>query len=45
MKALAYFDEGEAADVDAATQRYLSEQAAGWDFGTARIVRAARTLT
>ena len=45
VKALAYFDEGEAADVDAATQRYLSEQAAGWDFRTARIVRAARTLT
>ena len=45
VKALAYFDEGDAAIVDAATQRYLSDQAAGWNFKVTRIARTAETLT
>ena len=45
VKALAYFDEGDAANVDAATQRYLSNQAAAWDLTVAPIGRLAATLT
>ena len=45
VKALAYFDTGDAANVDAATQRYLSEQAAAWDLSVARVPRVAGTLT
>ena len=45
VKALAYFDEGEAADVDAATRRYLVEQAGRWDLAVSTIARAAGTLT
>lgn len=45
VKALAYFDEGEAADVDDATRRFLSRQAAAWDFTVARIGKAADSLT
>lgn len=44
VKALAYFDEGEAADVDVATRQFLSRQAAAWDFTVARIARAAESL-
>ena len=45
VKALAYFDEGEAADVDDATRRFLLRQAAAWDFTVARIGKAADSLT
>ena len=45
VKALAYFDEGEAAEVDVATRRYLVEQAGEWDFTISEIARAASTLT
>ena len=45
VKALAYFDEGEAADVEAATRRYLMEQAGRWDLTVSTIARAAGTLT
>ncbi len=45
VKALAYFDEGEAADVDAATRRYLMEQAGRWDLTVSTLTRAADTLT
>jgi len=45
VKALAYFDEGEAADVDDATRRFLSQQAAAWDFTVARIGKAADSLS
>ena len=44
VKALACFDTGDAANVDAATQRYLSEQAAAWDLSVARVPRVAGTL-
>lgn len=45
VKALAYFDEGDAANVDAVTQRYLSEQAAAWNLYVSRVSRVAETLT
>ena len=45
VKALAYFDEGEAAEVDPATRRYLREQAGRWDLTVSTIARAASTLT
>ena len=44
VKALAYFDEGDAANVDAATQVFLSRQAAAWDFTLARITKVANSL-
>ena len=44
VKALSYFDEGDAANVDAATRRYLTEQADRWDFMASTIARAAGTL-
>ena len=45
VKALAYFDEGDAANLDAATQRYLSSQAESWDLAVSPIGRIAATLT
>ncbi len=45
VKALAYFEEGEAADVDAATQVFLSRKVAAWDFTVARIGKAVDSLT
>ena len=45
VKALAYFDEVDAAEVDAATRRYLVEQAGEWDFTVSTIARAASRLT
>ena len=45
VKALAYFGEGDAVNVDAATQRYLSNQTDAWDFTVTRMSRAAGTLT
>ena len=45
VKALAYFDEGDAANVDAATRLYLSERAAAWDLTVKRIGRLAATLS
>lgn len=44
VKALAYFDEGDAANVDAETRRFLSQQAAAWDCTVARIARVADSL-
>lgn len=44
VKALTYFDEGEAANVDAETRRFLSQQAAAWDCTVARIARVADSL-
>jgi len=44
VKALAYFEEGEAAEVDASTQAFLSRQVAAWDFTVARIGKAADTI-
>ena len=45
VKALAYFEEGDAANVDAGTRRYLSERAAEWNLTVTRIARVAQTLT
>ena len=45
VKALAYFDEGDAAHVDASTRSYLSDQASGWNFEVTKIARVAGTLT
>ena len=44
VKALAFFDEGDAAAVDGATRTFLSREAAAWDFTVARIAKAAETL-
>ena len=44
VKALAYFDEGDAANVDAATRLYLSEQAANWNFEVSAITRVSDAL-
>ena len=38
-------DEGELAEVDAATRRYVSEQAGRWDLTVSTIARAASTVT
>jgi hypothetical protein len=45
VKTLAYFGEGDAVNVDTATQRFLSDQADAWDFTVTRMSRAAGTLT
>ena len=45
VKALSYFGEGDAANVDAATRRYLSNQAQTWDLTVPRIHKLAATLT
>ncbi|MCY4485572.1 MAG: nucleotidyl transferase AbiEii/AbiGii toxin family protein [Deltaproteobacteria bacterium] len=44
VKALSYFNEGDATNVDPATQAFLSKQAADWDFTTAEIVKVADSL-
>ena len=44
VKALAYFDEGDAADVDGATRAFLSREAAAWDFTVPKIAKVAETL-
>ena len=45
VKALAYFDEGEAANVDPATRGYLARQAAAWDCTVSRIDRASASVS
>ena len=45
VKALSYFGEGEARNVDAATKELLSRQAAAWDLAVARIVKVADSLS
>ena len=44
VKALAYFEEGEAADVDDATQAFLVREARDWDFTVAEIAKTADSL-
>ncbi len=44
VKALAYFDEGDAKRVDAETRRYLARQAAAWDCTVSRIDKAAESV-
>ncbi len=44
VKALGYFDEGEAADVDTTTQAFLLREVAAWDFTIAAITKAADSL-
>ena len=44
VKALAYFNEGDAANVDAATQLFLAREARDWDFTVAEIAKAADSL-
>ncbi len=44
VKALAYFNEGDAANVDAATQMFLEREARAWDFTVSRIAKAAGSL-
>ena len=44
VKALSYFEEGDAKNVDAATQVFLSSQAAAWDFTVTAVVKAADSL-
>ena len=44
VKALGYFDEGDAANVDAETRRFLSQQAEAWDCTVARIAKSGDSL-
>ena len=44
VKALAYFDEGDARRVDTETRRYLARQAAAWDCTVSRIDTIAESL-
>ena len=44
VKALSCFNEGDATNVDPATQAFLSNQAGAWDFTTAEIVKVADSL-
>ena len=44
VKALAYFDEGDAKRVDAETRRYLARQAATWNCTVSRIDKAAESV-
>jgi hypothetical protein len=44
VKALAYFDEGDAVNVDTATRDYLSQQAAAWDNTVSTIDKTATAL-
>ena len=44
VKALAYFDEGEAVNVDSETRGYLARQAAAWDCTVSRIDKAAESV-
>jgi len=45
VKALSWFNEGDAGNVDSVTKALLSQQAAAWDFTVAEIARAAGSLT
>ena len=45
VKALAYFEEGEAANVDPATRAYLARQTAAWDCAVSRVDIAAAFVT
>lgn len=44
VKALSYFKDDDAKNVDPATQAFLSRQAGAWDFTVATIVKVADTL-
>lgn len=44
VKALAYFDEGDAVTVDSATRDFLSRQAAGWDNKVSPIDKVAESV-
>ena len=44
VKALSYFVEGDAANVDSATQRFLSEQVLAWDFTVTGIAKIGESL-
>ena len=44
VKALSYFDEGDARTLPSETKKYLSEQTARWDFGAVDTKIAARAL-
>lgn len=44
VKALSWFNEGDARNVDSVTRAFLSQQAASWDFTVAEIARAAGSL-
>ena len=44
VKALSYFDEGDARTLPSETKKYLTEQTTLWDFGAADIEIAAREL-
>ena len=44
VKALSYFDEGEAANVDAATRSYLTRQAAAWGCTVTHIDKASASV-
>lgn len=44
VKALAYFDEGDAASVDGATRLFLTREARDWDFTVAKIAKVADSL-
>ena len=44
VKALSYLVEGDAANVDSATQRFLSEQVLAWDFTVTGIAKVAESL-
>ena len=41
VKALSYFDEGDATNVDPATREFLARQAMAWDFTVAAIAKTA----
>ena len=45
VKALAYFDEGDAANVDTGTRDYLARRAATWDRTVSTIERTAESLS
>ena len=45
VKALAYFDEVEAVNIDSVTRRYLTRQAAAWDCTVSPIDRAAASVS
>ena len=44
VKALAYYEEDAAGQVDAATRRYLTHQASRWDFTITPIRKTAKPL-
>ena len=44
VKALAYYEEDVAGQVDAATRRYLTHQASRWDFTVTPIRKTAKSL-